>query len=59
MVRAWGRVVGRPVLGVLVWRLGTSPVLDGHRTVNGAALAAAVGLVALPLSVSARPKQKP
>jgi uncharacterized membrane protein YbhN (UPF0104 family) len=31
----------------LVWRLGTSPFLDGLRTVNGRALAAAAGLVAL------------
>ncbi len=45
---AWARVVGPAlVLGVLVWRLGTSPFLLGLRTVNGAALAAATGLVAL------------
>ena len=31
-------------LGVLVWRLGTSPFLDGLRTVDGGALAAASGL---------------
>lgn len=41
------------VLGVLVWRLGTSPFLDGLRTINGAALAAAVGLVALTTVCSA------
>ncbi len=41
------------VLGVLVWRLGTSPFLDGLRTVNGAALAAATGLVALTTVCSA------
>src|SRR5213076_310154 len=29
---------------VLVWRLGTSPFLDGLRTVDGGALAAAAGL---------------
>jgi glycosyltransferase 2 family protein len=45
---AWGRLVG-PVLviGVLVWRLGTGPFLEGLRPINGAALAAAAGLVAL------------
>jgi uncharacterized membrane protein YbhN (UPF0104 family) len=31
-------------LGVLVWRLGTGPFLDGLRTVDGRALAAAAGL---------------
>jgi len=31
----------------LVWRLGTGPFLDGLRTVDGGALAAAAGLVAL------------
>jgi uncharacterized membrane protein YbhN (UPF0104 family) len=51
---AWGRLVGAAlVLGVLVWRLGTSPFLDGLRTVNGAALAAAAGLVALTTVCSA------
>ena len=51
---AWGRLVG-PVLviGVLVWRLGTGPFLEGLRTVNGAALAAAAGLVALTTVCSA------
>ena len=34
-------------LGVLVWRLGTSPFLDGLRTVDGGALAAAAGLALL------------
>src|SRR6185312_2241637 len=34
-------------LGVLVWRLGTSPFLDGLRTVDGGALAAAAGLAML------------
>jgi uncharacterized membrane protein YbhN (UPF0104 family) len=37
----------------LVWRLGTGPFLDGLRTVNGAALAAAAGLVALTTVCSA------
>jgi uncharacterized membrane protein YbhN (UPF0104 family) len=34
-------------LGVLVWRLGTGPFLDGLRTVDGAALAAGAGLAVL------------
>jgi glycosyltransferase 2 family protein len=34
-------------LGVLVWRLGTGPFLDGLRTVDGGALAAAAGLAVL------------
>jgi uncharacterized membrane protein YbhN (UPF0104 family) len=51
---AWGRLVGPAlVLGVLVWRLGTGPFLDGLRTVNGAALAAGAGLVALTTVCSA------
>ena len=42
---AWARLVGPAlILGVLVWRLGTGPFLDGVRTVNGGALAAAAGL---------------
>jgi uncharacterized membrane protein YbhN (UPF0104 family) len=34
-------------LAVLVWRLGTNPFLDGLRTVDGGALAAAAGLGAM------------
>ena len=42
---AWGRLFGCALtLAVLVWRLGTTPFLDGIRTVNGAALAAAAGV---------------
>jgi uncharacterized membrane protein YbhN (UPF0104 family) len=42
---AWGRLLGCAlVFAVLVWRLGTSPFLEGLRTVNGAALAAAAAL---------------
>jgi uncharacterized membrane protein YbhN (UPF0104 family) len=53
-VWAWGRLIGPAlVLGVLVWRLGASPFLDGLRTINGAALAAAAGLVALTTVCSA------
>ena len=51
---AWGRLVGPAlVLGVLVWRLGTSPFLEGFRTVSVTALAAAAGLVALSTACSA------
>ncbi len=41
----WGRWVGSAVtLTVLIWRLGASPFLDGVRTVDGRALAAAASL---------------
>jgi uncharacterized membrane protein YbhN (UPF0104 family) len=44
----WGRPVGCAVtLGVLVWRLGAGPFLDGVRAVDGRALAAAAGLALL------------
>jgi uncharacterized membrane protein YbhN (UPF0104 family) len=47
-VWAWGRLVGSAVtLAVLVWRLGAGPFLDGIRTVDGRALAAAAGLAVL------------
>lgn len=50
----WARRVGPAlVLGVLVWRLGTSPFLDGLGRVNGVALAAAAGLVAFTTVCSA------
>jgi uncharacterized membrane protein YbhN (UPF0104 family) len=43
----WARfVVSGATLGILVWRLGANPFLDGVRTVDARALAAAVGLVA-------------
>ncbi len=42
---AWARLLGAAVtFAVLVWRLGTSPFLNGLRTVHGGALAAAAGL---------------
>jgi uncharacterized membrane protein YbhN (UPF0104 family) len=51
---AWGRYVGPVVvLLVLVWRLGTGPFLDGIRTIDGLALAAATGLVLLTTVCSA------
>jgi glycosyltransferase 2 family protein len=47
-VWTWGRPVGCVVtLGVLVWRLGTGPFLDGVRAVDGRALAAAAGIAVL------------
>jgi uncharacterized membrane protein YbhN (UPF0104 family) len=47
-VWAWARLVGAAVtFTVLVWRLGTGPFLDGVRTVDGRALAAAAGLAVL------------
>jgi glycosyltransferase 2 family protein len=47
-VWTWGRFAGSAVtFAVLVWRLGTGPFLDGIRTVDGRALAAAVALALL------------
>jgi glycosyltransferase 2 family protein len=46
--RWWIHVaVAAATLAVLVWRLGTGPFLDGLRTVDGGALAAASGLAVL------------
>jgi hypothetical protein len=45
MSRTWVRLGGTAVvLAVLVWRVGTGPFVDGIRTVDGRALAAAAGL---------------
>jgi glycosyltransferase 2 family protein len=45
---AWVRFAGSAaIVTVLIWRVGTSPFLDGVRTVNGPALAAAAGLAVL------------
>jgi uncharacterized membrane protein YbhN (UPF0104 family) len=45
---AWSRLVGSALtFAVLVWRLGTGPFLNGFRTVDGGALAAAAGLAVL------------
>jgi uncharacterized membrane protein YbhN (UPF0104 family) len=50
----WGRFVASAVaLGVLVWRLGSSPFVDGIRTVDVRALAAAALLVVLTTVCSA------
>lgn len=45
--RVWAalRLVGAvTVLAVLVWRVGTGPILDGLRTINGSSLVAAAGI---------------
>src|SRR5205085_8067701 len=45
---AWTRLIGSAlILAVLIWRLGTGPFLDGLRTVDGGALAAAGGIAVL------------
>jgi uncharacterized membrane protein YbhN (UPF0104 family) len=46
---AWARVIGpaavlTAVIPFLVWRLGTGPFVEGVRSVNGLALAAATGI---------------
>ncbi len=47
-VWTWGRILGPAVtLALLVWHLGTGPFLDGIRTVDGRALAAAAGVALL------------
>jgi uncharacterized membrane protein YbhN (UPF0104 family) len=47
-VRNVARVaVATATLGVLVWRVGTGPFLDGLRTIDGGALAAAAGIAVL------------
>ena len=44
----WARVAATAAtLAILVWRLGTGPFLDGLRTVDAGALAAAAGLAVL------------
>jgi glycosyltransferase 2 family protein len=45
---AWVRLVGSAAtVAVLVWRLGAGPFLDGVRTIDGGALAAAAGIAVL------------
>jgi glycosyltransferase 2 family protein len=47
-LRAWGPIaVSASTLGILVWRLGTGPFLVGISKIDGQALAAGAGLVAL------------
>lgn len=53
-LRTWGSLIAAAVtLPILVWRLGTGPFLDGIRTIDGTALAAATGLVVLTTVASA------
>jgi len=50
----WGRWVGSAaIFAVLIWRLGTSPFLDGLRTIDARALVAAVLLTVLTTVCSA------
>ena len=45
---AWVRLLGgAAILGVLAWRVGTGPFLDGIRTVDGWSLAAGAGIAVL------------
>lgn len=42
---AWARLLGgAAILTAVVWRVGSGPLLDGLRAVDGAALAAALGI---------------
>jgi uncharacterized membrane protein YbhN (UPF0104 family) len=51
---AWARLIGSALtFAVLIWRLGAGPFLDGLRTVDGGALAAAAGLAVLTTVCSA------
>ncbi len=45
--RAVSLAIAAGTLAVVVWQVGTGPFLDGLRTVNGGALAAAFGLAVL------------
>jgi glycosyltransferase 2 family protein len=45
--RRWAHLAAAATLGVLVWRVGTGPFLDGLAAVDGRALAAASGLAVL------------
>src|SRR5436305_9493430 len=47
-VGPWARVAAAVLtFGVLVWRLGTGPFVDGLRSVDGGALAAGAGIAAM------------
>jgi uncharacterized membrane protein YbhN (UPF0104 family) len=41
---AWARLAGVAILAVLIWRLGTGPVVDGIRTIDASSLLAAAGI---------------
>ena len=51
---AWVRLLGGAVvLGVIVWRLGTGPIVDGIRTVTGSSVLAALAITAVTTAASA------
>ena len=53
-VWAWAKVLGGVgILALLVWRLGTSAILDGLRVIDGTALLIALGIGALTTVFSA------
>jgi uncharacterized membrane protein YbhN (UPF0104 family) len=53
-VWTWARMLGGAgILGLLVWRLGTSAFLDGLRVIDGSTLLAALGIGALTTVFSA------
>ena len=43
--KRWAHLAAAATLGVLVWRVGTGPFLDGLRAVDGRALAADIVIV--------------
>jgi uncharacterized membrane protein YbhN (UPF0104 family) len=50
----WARGVGgAAILALVVWRLGTGPIVAGLRTVNGRALAAVAGITVVTTACSA------
>lgn len=48
-----GTVVGVAILGVLLWRLGTGPLVDGLRRIDTATVLAALGIGAVTTAFSA------
>lgn len=51
---AWARLLGAAaVLGVLIWRVGTGPFVDGVRTIDGWSLLAALAITAVTTLCSA------
>jgi glycosyltransferase 2 family protein len=51
---AWARLAGgAAILAVLVWRLGTGPIVDGLRTIDMSAVLAAVGIAVVTTGCSA------
>jgi uncharacterized membrane protein YbhN (UPF0104 family) len=51
---AWARPIGGlGILALVVWKLGTGPILDGLRTVSGRSVAAAAGIAVVTTVFSA------